>query len=127
MAGSLSGWKNRSSSASGRPLTKASAPPVRFDRRSSATVSSGGTTTSSGVGARSRMVPSTSSSTALDGSVAASINKSRSPTGDCRLAQNNKSARSLAHQGNRRRKELAGHHLNLSIEARFHFEFAVEG
>src|SRR5437764_7536504 len=78
MLGSFSGVKNKSSSASGLPLTKASAPPTRLLSRSRATVRSGGTTTSSGVGARSRIVPSTSSKTALEGRVTASINKSRS-------------------------------------------------
>src|ERR1051325_10137744 len=119
MAGSLSGAKNKSSSASGRPLTNASAPPIRLDSRSSATVRSGGTTTSSGVGARSRIVPSTSSKTALEGRVTASINNSRSGIATFSIEY-------------RRRSDadgdtLAGQHFNFPVDAWFHLEFAVVG
>ena len=60
-AGSCRGEKMRSSSPIGRPLTKATAPPVRCQSRVSVSRSSGGTRTSRGVGARSSKVPSTSS------------------------------------------------------------------
>src|SRR5215467_13146684 len=61
IAGSCSGEKRRSSSLTGRPLTKARAPPVRCHSRASVSRSECGTNTSRGVGARSRIVPSTSS------------------------------------------------------------------
>ena len=64
-AGSLSGANMRSRSASGRPLTKAVAPPVRSRSAMSASHRCLGTTTASGVAAMSRIVPSTSSRTAL--------------------------------------------------------------
>src|SRR4051812_11263259 len=118
MLGSFSGAKNKSSSASGRPLTKASAPPTRLLKSSSATVRSGGTTTSSGVGARSRIVPSTSSKTARDGKVTASINNSRSGLRlliECRWRGN--AAERLG--------ELTRQDFNFPVEAWFHLEFAV--
>src|SRR4051812_40075323 len=116
MLGSFSGAKNKSSSASGRPLTKASAPPTRLLKSSSATVRSGGTTTSSGVGARSRMVPSTSSKTARDGKVTASMNNSRS---GLRLLIE------YRWRGNAERLELTRQDFNFPVEAWFHLEFAV--
>src|SRR5262252_8129034 len=51
----------RSSSLTGRPLTKATPPSVRCQSRVKVSRSSGETKTSRGVGARSRIVPSTSS------------------------------------------------------------------
>src|SRR5436853_2867943 len=117
MLGSLSGAKNKSSSARGRPLTKASAPPTRLLKSSSATVRSGGTTTSSGVGARSRMVPSTSSKTARDGKVTASMNNSRS---GLRLLIEYRWRGNAAE-----RRELTRQNFNFPVEAWFHLEFAV--
>src|SRR5947209_9464854 len=122
MLGSLSGVKNRSSSASGRPLTNASAPPTRLLRRSSATVKSGGTTTSSGVGARSRIVPSTSSKIALEGKVTASMNNSRS---GLRLLIEYRWRGNAAERLGLVRLELAGQDFNFPVEAWFHFEFTV--
>src|SRR5256885_4682591 len=119
MLGSFSGAKNKSSSASGRPLTKASAPPTRLLRRSSATVRSGGTITSSGVGARSRIVPSTSSKTALNGKVTASMNNSRSRLR--LLIEYRWRSNAGGNTG------LAGQHFNFPVDAWFHFEFSVVG
>ncbi len=55
----------RSSSLTGRPLTKATAPPVRFQSRASVSRSACETNTSRGVGAKSSSVPSTSSRMAI--------------------------------------------------------------
>src|SRR6266576_1445489 len=118
MLGSLSGTKNKSSSASGRPLTKASAPPTRLDSRSRQTVKSGGTTTSSGVGARSRIVPSTSSRMAREGKVTASMNNSRSRL---RLLIEYRWRGNAAEKIGR----LTGQDFNFPVEAWFHLEFAV--
>src|SRR6266850_656496 len=120
MLGSFSGAKNRSSSASGRPLTKASAPPTRLASRSSATVRSGGTTTSSGVGARSRIVPSTSSKTALEGSVTASMNNSRS--GLRLLIEYTWRGNAAGNPHGLTRQDF-----NFPVEAWFHLEFAAVG
>src|SRR5438105_6797869 len=61
IAGSCKGEKIRSISLTGRPLTKASAPPARCHRRPSVSRREWGTNTSRGVGAMSRIVPSISS------------------------------------------------------------------
>src|SRR5262249_50497108 len=61
VAGNRSGEKLRSSSLTGRPLTKATPPSVRCQSRVRVSRSSCETKTSRGVGARSRIVPSTSS------------------------------------------------------------------
>src|ERR1700722_2327352 len=63
-AGNRSGAKIRSMSFSDRPLTRASAPPVRSCKACSVAANPGGTQTSRGVRARSRSVPSISSSMA---------------------------------------------------------------
>src|SRR5665213_2017122 len=66
MAGSLSGANSISRSRIGRPLTSASAPSVARDKRASESFNPSETCTSSGEGPKSIMVPSTSSSNAID-------------------------------------------------------------
>ena len=61
IAASCNGEKIRSMSASERPETSATAPPVKSSSRASVRRSPGGTQTCCGDGARSRMVPSMSS------------------------------------------------------------------
>src|SRR5579862_3379422 len=61
IAANCRGEKIRSMSASGRPETRATAPPVKSSSRASVRRSPGGTQTCCGDGARSRMVPSMSS------------------------------------------------------------------
>src|SRR5580704_2295109 len=61
IAASCKGEKIKSMSASGRPETSATAPPVRSSSRASVRRRPGGTQTCCGDGARSRMVPSMSS------------------------------------------------------------------
>ena len=64
-AGNCSGAKIKSISLSERPLTSASAPLVRTNRRFSVFASPGGTQTSRGVGISSSSVPSMSSKMAV--------------------------------------------------------------